>query len=156
MKKGLLIIISGPSGVGKGTVRKYFMNDDSLRLAYSISMTTRQPREGERDKVDYIFTTREKFEEAIAKGELLEWAEFNGNFYGTKEAYVEKKLNESKTEEESQIISEEVHDSGITAADEILKSARIRSDFILEVVKKFREENIEFAFPSQTIYMAKE
>ena len=96
MKKGLLIIISGPSGVGKGTVRKYFMNDDSLRLAYSISMTTRQPREGERDKVDYIFTTREKFEEAIAKGELLEWAEFVGNYYGTPLSQVEKLRNEGK------------------------------------------------------------
>ena len=96
MKKGLLIIISGPSGVGKGTVRKYFMNDDSLRLAYSISMTTRQPREGERDKVDYIFTTREKFEEAIAKGELLEWAEFVGNYYGTLLSQVEKLRNEGK------------------------------------------------------------
>lgn len=96
MKKGLLIIISGSSGVGKGTVRKYFMNDDSLRLAYSISMTTRQPREGERDKVDYIFTTREKFEEAIAKGELLEWAEFVGNYYGTPLSQVEKLRNEGK------------------------------------------------------------
>lgn len=96
MKKGLLIIISGPSGVGKGTVRKYFMNDVSLRLAYSISMTTRQPREGERDKVDYIFTTREKFEEAIAKGELLEWAEFVGNYYGTPLSQVEKLRNEGK------------------------------------------------------------
>ena len=96
MKKGLLIIISGPSGVGKGTVRKYFMNDDSLRLAYSISMTTRQPREGERDKVDYICTTREKFEEAIAKGELLEWAEFVGNYYGTPLSQVEKLRNEGK------------------------------------------------------------
>lgn len=96
MKKGLLVIISGPSGVGKGTVRKYFMNDDSLRLAYSISMTTRQPREGERDKVDYIFTTREKFEEAIAKGELLEWAEFVGNYYGTPLSQVEKLRNEGK------------------------------------------------------------
>ena len=96
MKKGLLIIISGPSGVGKGTVRKYFMNDDSLRLAYSISMTTRQPREGERDKVDYIFTTREKFEEALAKGELLEWAEFVGNYYGTPLSQVEKLRNEGK------------------------------------------------------------
>lgn len=96
MKKGLLIIISGPSGVGKGTIRKYFMNDDSLRLAYSISMTTRQPREGERDKVDYIFTTREKFEEAIAKGELLEWAEFVGNYYGTPLSQVEKLRNEGK------------------------------------------------------------
>ena len=68
----------------------------SQRLAYSISMTTRQPREGERDKVDYIFTTREKFEEAIAKGELLEWAEFVGNYYGTPLSQVEKLRNEGK------------------------------------------------------------
>lgn len=96
MKKGLLIIISGPSGVGKGTVRKYFMDDDSLRLTYSISMTTRKPRQGERDGVDYIFTTREKFEEAIAEGELLEWAEFVGNYYGTPLTQVEKLREEGK------------------------------------------------------------
>ena len=96
MKKGLLIIMSGPSGVGKGTIRKYFMNDDSLRLAYSISMTTRKPRENEVDGVDYIFTSREHFEEAIRKGELLEWAEFVGNYYGTPLAHVEKLRNEGK------------------------------------------------------------
>ena len=96
MKKGLLIIISGPSGVGKGTVRKYFMDDDSLRLTYSISMTTRKPRQGERDGVDYILTTREKFEEAIAEGELLEWAEFVGNYYGTPLTQVEKLREEGK------------------------------------------------------------
>ena len=96
MKKGLLIIISGPSGVGKGTVRKYFMDDDSLRLTYSISMTTRKPRQGERDGVDYIFTTRETFEEAIAEGELLEWAEFVGNYYGTPLTQVEKLREEGK------------------------------------------------------------
>ena len=96
MKKGLPIIISGPSGVGKGTVRKYFMDDDSLRLTYSISMTTRKPRQGERDGVDYIFTTREKFEEAIAEGELLEWAEFVGNYYGTPLTQVEKLREEGK------------------------------------------------------------
>ena len=96
MKKGLLIIISGPSGVGKGTVRKYFKDDDSLRLTYSISMTTRKPRQGERDGVDYIFTTREKFEEAIAEGELLEWAEFVGNYYGTPLTQVEKLREEGK------------------------------------------------------------
>ena len=96
MKKGLLIIISGPSGVGKGAIRIYFMDDDSLRLTYSISMTTRKPRQGERDGVDYIFTTREKFEEAIAEGELLEWAEFVGNYYGTPLTQVEKLREEGK------------------------------------------------------------
>lgn len=96
MKKGLLIIISGPSGVGKGTVRQYFMNDDSLRLAYSISMTTRSPRQGEKNGVDYLFTTRENFEKAINDGELLEWAEFVGNYYGTPLSQVEKLREEGK------------------------------------------------------------
>ena len=90
MKKGLLVIISGPSGVGKGTVREYFMKDESLKLSYSTSMTTRSPRLGEVDGVDYIFSTREGFEEAIEKGELLEWAEFVGNYYGTPMSQIEK------------------------------------------------------------------
>ena len=96
MKKGLLIIMSGPSGVGKGTIRKCFMDDDSLRLAYSISMTTRKQRANEVDGVDYIFTSREHFEEAIRRGELLEWAEFVGNYYGTPLAQVEELRNEGK------------------------------------------------------------
>ena len=96
MKKGLLIIISGPSGVGKGTVRNYFMNEEDLKLAYSISMTTRAPRENEKDGVDYIFTSKEDFEKAIHDGELLEWAEFVGNEYGTPMSYVEKLRNEGK------------------------------------------------------------
>ena len=96
MKKGLLIIMSGPSGVGKGTIRKCFMDDDSLRLAYSISMTTRKPRANEVDGVDYIFTSREHFEEAIRRGELLEWAEFVGKYYGTPLAQVEELRNEGK------------------------------------------------------------
>ena len=96
MKKGLLIIISGPSGVGKGTIRSYFMNDPELKLAYSISMTTRSPRVGEKDGIDYIFTTKAKFEEAIANDELLEWAEFVGNYYGTPISQIEKLRNEGK------------------------------------------------------------
>lgn len=96
MKKGLLIIISGPSGVGKGTIRSFFMDDDSLKLAYSISMTTRNPRVGEENGIDYIFTTKDKFETAINHGELLEWAEFVGNYYGTPMAEVEKLRNDGK------------------------------------------------------------
>lgn len=96
MKKGLLIIISGPSGVGKGTIRSYFMDDASLKLAYSISMTTRNPRAGEQNGVDYIFTSKDEFEKAIHNGELLEWAEFVGNYYGTPMEEVEKLRNEGK------------------------------------------------------------
>lgn len=96
MKKGLLIIISGPSGVGKGTVREYFMKDPSLNLSYSISMTTRKPRQGEVDGVDYLFVSREEFEKKIEEGEFLEWAEFVGNYYGTSIQQVEKLRNEGK------------------------------------------------------------
>ena len=96
MKKGLLIIISGPSGVGKGTVRNYFMKEKDLNLTYSISMTTRKPRQGEVDGEDYIFTNKEAFELSIEKGELLEWAEFVGNYYGTPLSQVEKLRNEGK------------------------------------------------------------
>lgn len=96
MKKGLLIIISGPSGVGKGTIREYFMKDDSLNLTYSISMTTRAPRNGEVNNVDYIFTGKETFEKAIEDGALLEWAEFVGNYYGTPLANVEDLRNQGK------------------------------------------------------------
>ncbi len=96
MKKGLLIILSGPSGVGKGTVRKIVMRDKSLNLAYSISMTTREPRAKEKDGVDYFFVSNEEFEENVANGNLLEHAEFVGNKYGTPSDYVEKLRNEGK------------------------------------------------------------
>ena len=96
MKKGFLIILSGPSGVGKGTVRQYFMQDESLNLTYSISMTTRAPRNGEIHGKDYLFTNKEEFEKAIEAGELLEWAEFVGNYYGTPLSQVEKLRNEGK------------------------------------------------------------
>ena len=94
MKKGLLIILSGPSGVGKGTVRAKFQNDPELKIAYSISMTSREPRGKEVDGVDYFFVSKERFQQAIDNGELLEYAEFVGNYYGTPLAYVEKLRNE--------------------------------------------------------------
>lgn len=94
MKKGLLIVLSGPSGVGKGTVRQYFMNDASLHLAYSISMTTRKQREGEVHGKDYFFVSEEEFEEQIKQGNLLEYAKFVGNYYGTPYSYCEQLRNE--------------------------------------------------------------
>ena len=96
MARGLLIVFSGPSGVGKGTVRALFADREELNLAYSISMTSRRKREGETDGVEYHFVSREEFERAIANDELLEYAEFVGNYYGTPKAYVEKLRDEGK------------------------------------------------------------
>ena len=89
MKKGLLIILSGPSGVGKGTVRKYLIEHFGLAFYYSISMTTRAPRAGEEDGKDYFFVTPETFQKNIDEGNLLEWAEFVNNRYGTPKDIVE-------------------------------------------------------------------
>lgn len=96
MKKGLLIILSGPSGVGKGTVRKIFEVDPALNLACTTSMTTRKPREGEKEGVHYFFRTQEQFLQAIENGELLEHAEFVGNLYGTPVSEVNRLLDEGK------------------------------------------------------------
>ena len=90
--RGLLIVISGPSGVGKGTVRKALFNRTGHDLDYSVSMTTRAPREGEVDGVDYYFVSKEEFLNQIEKGNLLEYAEFVGNMYGTPKDKVEEKL----------------------------------------------------------------
>ncbi|MFP3124126.1 guanylate kinase [Ectobacillus funiculus] len=95
-ERGLLIVLSGPSGVGKGTVRKALFNQEDIRFQYSVSATTRNPREGEVNGVDYFFKPREEFERMIANNELLEWAEFVGNYYGTPIAYVEQTLQQGK------------------------------------------------------------
>ena len=96
MKRGLLLVLSGPSGVGKGTVRKYLEEDPSLKLAYSTSMTTRAPRQGEVDGRDYFFVIPEEFEKAQERGELLESAEFVGNRYGTPMKEVDRLRDEGK------------------------------------------------------------
>ena len=92
-ERGLLIVLSGPSGVGKGTVRKELFSQPNTNYEYSISMTTRQPRKGEVDGVDYFFKTRDEFEVLIEEGGLLEHAEFVGNYYGTPLAYVNETLD---------------------------------------------------------------
>lgn len=96
IERGVLIVISGPSGVGKGTVRAAIFEQGGHNLEYSISMTTRLPRVGERDGVDYFFSSKEDFLERIDQGRLLEWAEFVGNYYGTPLDYVQQKLDEGK------------------------------------------------------------
>jgi guanylate kinase len=96
MSKGLLIVLSGPSGVGKGTILKEVMKDESLKLAFSISMTTREKREGEAEGVNYFYVSRDQFEQAVKDGKLLEYAEFVGNYYGTPLSEIERLRSEGK------------------------------------------------------------
>ena len=95
-ERGLLIVLSGPSGVGKGTVRKAIFDSVGNDFHYSISMTTRKMRVGEVEGVDYYFRTREEFEAMIEAGEMLEYAEYVGNYYGTPLSYVNQTLDEGK------------------------------------------------------------
>lgn len=95
-KRGLLIVLSGPSGVGKGTVRSAIFQQEDVEFVYSISATTRSMRNGEREGIDYFFKTRDQFEEMIASNRLLEYAEYVNNYYGTPLDYVEDMLERGK------------------------------------------------------------
>ena len=95
-KRGLLIVFSRPSGVGKATVRAANFSKEEQKFVYSISETTRLPRTGETDGVDYFFKTREEFEQMIQNKQLLEYAEYVGNYYGTPLEYVENTLATGK------------------------------------------------------------
>jgi guanylate kinase len=95
-ERGLLVIISGPSGVGKGTIRKALFEIPDNNFCYSVSMTTRKPRTGEVDGVDYFFVSREEFERRIKANGFLEYAEFVGEYYGTPIDYIEKMMEKGK------------------------------------------------------------
>lgn len=90
MKKGVLVVISGFSGAGKGTIMKKLISRYDYHL--SVSATTRKPRDGEKDGKDYYFHTKDEFKKMIKDGELIEWAEYVGNYYGTPKKYVEEQL----------------------------------------------------------------
>jgi len=94
-QKGILFILSGPSGVGKGTVRKVLFEKDTS-LQYSISMTTRDKRPGEQEGVDYFYRSKEEFEEMIKNKQLLEHAKYVNNYYGTPRQYVEETLEKGQ------------------------------------------------------------
>ncbi|MCR5758080.1 MAG: guanylate kinase [Selenomonas sp.] len=95
MSKGLLIVVSGPSGTGKGTVCGELLNQ-AQDLAYSISATTRQPRAGEVDGKNYYFMEKAEFEKKIAEGGFLEYANVYGNYYGTPLGKIEERLAEGE------------------------------------------------------------
>lgn len=92
MKKGKFIVVSGPSGVGKGTICQKLVDD--LDAWYSVSTTTREPREGEINGINYYFITRKEFERKIKEGEFLEYNVYNNNYYGTSKEIVLDKINE--------------------------------------------------------------
>ena len=95
-KKGILIVVSGFSGSGKGTLMKELLSRYPDTYALSISATTRSPREGEEHGREYFFISKEEFEKMIAKEELIEYARYVENYYGTPREYVEQKLDEGK------------------------------------------------------------
>lgn len=95
-EKGILIVVSGFSGSGKGTLMKELLTRYPDTYALSISATTRSPREGEVDGREYFFVSKDEFEKMIAKDQLIEYAKYVENYYGTPRDYVEKKLNEGR------------------------------------------------------------
>ena len=96
MKKGILVVASGFSGAGKGTIMKKLMSEHGENYALSISATTRAPRPGEEHGKDYFFLTTEEFESMIERDELVEYAKYVSNYYGTPRAYVEEQLEAGK------------------------------------------------------------
>ena len=136
MKKGLLIILSGPSGVGNGIVRKYIMKRNVLDLTFSISMTTREPRATETNGVEYYFVSREEFQRNIDNDNFLEWAEFVGNRYGTPKSYVEELRNQGKN------VILEIEINGAEQVLKKVKDDRVISFFLKPPSLKQLEERI--------------
>ena len=125
MKKGLLIILSGPSGVGKNCVRQEIVKSNRLDLTYSVSMTTRQKRDKEVDGVDYYFVSDEEFQKNIDSGNFLEWAEFVGHRYGTPKDKVEALRNAGKN------VFLEIEINGASQVMERVKDDRVISFFLM-------------------------
>jgi len=116
-EKGLLIVISGPSGVGKGTVRSALFEMEGHDLVYSISMTTRKPRGSEVEGKEYYFVSHDEFEQNIEEGKMLEYAEFVNNYYGTPLDKVREQLDIGKE------VVLEIEVQGATQVREKMKEA---------------------------------
>lgn len=117
MAKGKLIVITGPSGVGKGTIVRSLLQRHP-ELCLSVSTTTRKPRSGELEGIDYYFTSKDVFERAIASSEFLEWTQYAGNYYGTPKSKVKELLDRGK------LVILEIELLGARAIAEIFPDAR--------------------------------
>lgn len=166
-KRGLLIIMSGPSGVGKGTIREELMKNNTLNLFYSVSMTTRSMRPGEVNGREYYFVSREEFDRNIESGNLLEWAEFVGNRYGTPKDKVDASRAEGKNvlleievKGTSQVLSKVNGDDVISifiappSIEELEKRIRGRSTETDDVIKSRLARAVqEYEYKSQYKYV---
>ena len=103
-KRGMLIVLSGPSGVGKGTVRKEIFSREDNTFHYSVSMTTRKKRPGEVDGKDYFFVSKEEFEKEIENGGMLEYAKYVDNYYGTPLKYVNEMLDQGPGKSSGRVV----------------------------------------------------
>lgn len=122
-KKGLLVIISGPSGVGKSTVVKQLLKINP-KLKLSVSATTRPPRPGETSGKDYFFISQEKFSEMVKKNEFVEWAQVHGYYYGTQKKIVESAFSKN------QIVVCEVDVQGAASIKEVVSQGKLKSSAV--------------------------
>jgi len=138
-QNGILYVISGPSGVGKGSVIKEILSQDK-DLVLSISVTTRKPRDGEVNGKDYCFVSKKDFKNKIRNNEFLEWAEVHGQLYGTLKEFVEKHLNNKK-----KIILE----IDINGANQVIKTNYPKKTIFItppseeELIRRLRERNTD-------------
>ena len=144
MKKGLLIILSGPSGVGKGTVRKYIMNRELFPMVFSVSMTTREPRATETNGVEYYFVSKEEFQRNIDNDNFLEWAEFVGNRYGTPRSIVEDLRNQGKN------VLLEIEINGAEQVLSKVKDDRVVSFYLNNLKSVLERENLRLKKSSKS------
>ena len=139
-KKGAILILSGPSGCGKSTLLKNVYNQID-NYHFSISTTTREPRVGEKNGVDYYFVTREEFEEDIKKGHFLEWAEVHGNYYGTSLKPIISAVNQGK------LVIFDIDVQGHTIVrkklDDVVTSVFITTPSLVDLENRLKKRNTD-------------